>query len=85
MVFVKDSIRTKLTMRSCSDARWDHTASFQEALGPLAGTLNILTLRTLKADVCVGLEPGTAERLDKEDKTWRVSGKYAVVQFCGSL
>jgi hypothetical protein len=37
--------------------------------------------RTLKADVCVGLEAGTAERLDKEDPTWRVSGKYAVVAF----
>lgn len=37
---------------------------------------------TLKADVCVGLEAGTAEKLDKEDPTWRVSGKYAVVQFC---
>lgn len=44
-------------------------------------SLTFLPDRTLKADVCVGLEAGVAERLDKEDPTWRVSGKYAVVAF----
>lgn len=66
-----------------SDAKWPSTTPFIEALGPLAGAISILTLRTLKADVCVGLAPGTAERLDAEDPSWRVSGKYAVIGFSG--
>ena len=64
-----------------SDAKWDTTTPFDDVLGPLRGQLNILALRTLKADVCVGLPEGTAEKLDKEDPNWRVSGKYAVVYF----
>lgn len=28
-----------------------------------------------------GLPEGTEERLDAEDKTWRISGKYAIVSF----
>ncbi|GAA6059403.1 hypothetical protein JCM10212_003635 [Sporobolomyces blumeae] len=64
-----------------SDAWWDPAGSFDEALGPLRGQIDLLSLRTLKADTVVGLEKGTAERLDKEDDKWRVNGKYAVVSF----
>lgn len=42
----------------------------------------MLSLRTCKADVCVGLEPGKAEELDKTEPKWRINGKYAVVSFC---
>jgi DNA gyrase inhibitor GyrI len=42
-----------------------------------------LSLRTCKADVCVGLEEGKEQELDAKDKTWRISGKYAVVSFVG--
>ncbi|KPV72089.1 uncharacterized protein RHOBADRAFT_48988 [Rhodotorula graminis WP1] len=64
-----------------SDAWWPTTTPFDEALGPLRGHLNILSLRTNKADVCVGLPVGTEERVEKEDARWRVNGKYAVVSF----
>lgn len=58
-----------------SDAWWPTTTPFDEALGPLRGHLNILSLRTNKADVCVGLSEGTEERVEKEDAKWRVNGK----------
>ncbi|GAA5967851.1 hypothetical protein JCM8115_000383 [Rhodotorula mucilaginosa] len=64
-----------------SDAWWPTTASFDEALGPLRGQIDILSLRTCKADTVVGLPEGTEERVEKEDPKWRVNGKYAVVSF----
>nr|XP_019008982.1 uncharacterized protein I206_06670 [Kwoniella pini CBS 10737]OCF47763.1 hypothetical protein I206_06670 [Kwoniella pini CBS 10737] len=57
------------------DAWWPTTTPFEEALGPLAGKITLLSLRTNKADTIVGLEEGVAERLDKEDPDWRISGK----------
>ena len=39
-------------------------------------------MRTIKSDVVVGLGPDgdkLAERLDKEEEGWKISGKYAVV------
>ncbi|GAA5875787.1 hypothetical protein JCM3774_006457 [Rhodotorula dairenensis] len=64
-----------------SDAWWPTTASFDDALGPLRGQIDILSLRTCKADTVVGLPEGTEERVEKEDPKWRVNGKYAVVSF----
>ncbi|ODN74806.1 hypothetical protein L202_07121 [Cryptococcus amylolentus CBS 6039] len=63
------------------DAWWPTTTPFEEALGPLAGQINLLSLRTNKADTIAGLDEGIAEKLDKEAPDWRVSGKYAVVSF----
>ena len=61
------------------------------AIGPLgAGSgINILTLRTCKADVVVGLKPGEDENLraiddgggDSGARKWAWSGKWAVVSF----
>ncbi|KAK6904241.1 hypothetical protein I203_107757 [Kwoniella mangroviensis CBS 8507] len=63
------------------DAWWPTTTPFEVALGPLAGKITLLSLRTNKADTIVGLEEGIEERLNKEAPDWRVSGKYAVVSF----
>ncbi|WVO22832.1 uncharacterized protein IAS62_004175 [Cryptococcus decagattii] len=63
------------------DAWWPTTTSFDEAIGPLAGQITLLSLRTNKADTIAGLDEGVAERVDKEASDWRVSGKYAVVIF----
>ena len=73
------------------DACWPHTTPFKDALGPLGlphvgrqgKPLRILALRTNKADVCVGLDPQTLQRVEREapNKEWVRNGKYAVVSF----
>jgi damage-control phosphatase, subfamily III len=72
-----------------SQANWDPTTPFQEALGPLASNLRVLALRTCKGDVVVGLPPGKDEELrampggggDSGAREWAFNGKWAVVQF----
>ena len=58
------------------------TSLFAESTtGPLRGSFPILSLRTNKADVIVGVEKETAERLDKSGEKWRVNGKCVCVSF----
>jgi len=74
---------------------WKPTTSFIEALGPLGNKsgLRILSLRTCKSHVIVGLQPGQDEELRKDIagkkpgtgpdfRTWATTGNYAVIQFC---
>lgn len=49
--------------------------------GPLAGSFPLLSLRTNKADVVVGISQDVADKLDEKEKGWRVNGKYALVSF----
>lgn len=54
------------------------TSSFRmplSPLGPLAGAFPILSLRTSKADVVVGVDQARADALDVSDEKWRVNGK----------
>jgi hypothetical protein len=42
-----------------------------------AGAPKVCSLRTIKSDVVVGLEDDEmAEKLDKEEPGWKISGKY---------
>jgi hypothetical protein len=43
--------------------------------GPLAGSFPLLSLRTNKADVVVGVEKELAQRLDNSGERWRVDGR----------
>ncbi|KAN0080028.1 Protein of unknown function DUF89 domain containing protein [Tylopilus felleus] len=51
------------------------------SIGPLAGAFPLLSLRTNKADVAVGIPQEIADELDQRGEKWRVSGKYALVSF----
>ncbi|CDR43180.1 CYFA0S11e01156g1_1 [Cyberlindnera fabianii] len=85
VVFKGDMNYRKLT----ADRRWPSTTPFTTALGPLATSgIKLLSLRTVKADVLVGLPEGVYEQIcetwGKEDDNklgWLYSGKYAVISF----
>ncbi|KAI0534507.1 hypothetical protein GGR58DRAFT_53283 [Xylaria digitata] len=89
VIFKGDLNYRKLT----GDAAWDPTTPFTEAIGPLGlgSGVNVLALRTCKADVVVGLQPNEDERLramegggaDSGARKWAWSGKWAVVSFSG--
>lgn len=69
-----------------ADAAWPYTTPFEVALGPMGrgSGVKISSLRTNKADVCVGLESDRiVAALDKKapDAAWVRSGKYAVISF----
>jgi hypothetical protein len=76
----------------CTDntqAQWDPTTPFVDAIGPLGpkSGIRVLAFRTCKADVVVGLPAGEDEKLralpggggDSGSRKWAWSGKWAVV------
>ncbi|KII83842.1 hypothetical protein PLICRDRAFT_58283 [Plicaturopsis crispa FD-325 SS-3] len=64
------------------DVQWPAYTPFATALGPLAGSFPLLSLRTNKADVVVGVDKDVAERLEREEgQKWRVDGRYALITF----
>lgn len=79
VIFKGDLNHRKLTY----DCHAPASTTFEEAIGPMAnsaGAPRVCSLRTIKSDVVVGFESNTlAEKLDKEEPGWKISGKYAVV------
>lgn len=65
--------------RLVGDCHWDPTTPFESAAGYFPATL--VALRTLKAELIVGLRQGEAERFQAQDPAWRVNGKRGVIQF----
>ena len=45
----------------------------------------LLSLRTLKSDVCCGLKQGTIGKLEQLNKDWMVLGEYGVIQFTQTI
>ncbi|KAK0940250.1 Hairy/enhancer-of-split with YRPW motif protein 2 [Friedmanniomyces endolithicus] len=88
VIFKGDLNYRKLT----GDAMWDPATPFTDAIGPLGpqSGIRVLSLRTCKADVVVGLAKGKDEELkameggggDSGARKWAWSGKWAVVSFC---
>lgn len=62
-----------------SDINFKHDTKFVSALRDFTPT-NILSLRTVKSDICVGLSPSKIETLFKEDKDWMTTGQYGLIQ-----
>ncbi|RKF56096.1 Protein-glutamate O-methyltransferase SPCC1393.13 [Erysiphe neolycopersici] len=85
VIFKGDLNYRKLT----GDAKWDATTPFTKALGPLGqeSGINILSLRTCKSDVIVGLKPDEDESLrnneggDIGERRWTWTGKWAIMSF----
>jgi len=78
VIFKGDLNHRKLTY----DCQAPPETSFEQAIGPLAsepGCPPVLSLRTIKSDVVVGLPQGKAQDLDKEKPGWKISGEFAVV------
>jgi len=77
VIFKGDLNYRKLT----GDVRWPVDTPFETALGPLARAFPLLSLRTSKADVVVGIPRSVAEALDARGEKWRINGRYALVSF----
>ncbi|EKM77045.1 hypothetical protein AGABI1DRAFT_108419 [Agaricus bisporus var. burnettii JB137-S8] len=72
VIFKGDLNYRKLT----GDIKWPPWTPFAESLRALAGSFPILSLRTNKADVVVGVDRAIAEELDaKMGNKWRVDGR----------
>lgn len=76
VLFKGDLNYRKLT----GDRDWDFTVSFATALRRFKPA-PLCSLRTLKANVQVGLQPGQGEMLSSQEPNWMTSGKYAIIQF----
>ncbi|KIK09488.1 hypothetical protein K443DRAFT_82818 [Laccaria amethystina LaAM-08-1] len=81
LVIFKAIIASKLLLR---DVAWPAWTSVESALGPLAGSFPLLSLRTNKADVVVGVDRNTVEHLENSGEKWRVDGRYALISFLPS-
>jgi hypothetical protein len=64
------------------DINWEYTTALKIALQGFHPTA-LVTLRTLKADLVVGLAKGVADKIGAKNEDWMVSGEYGVVQFVG--
>ena len=79
LVFFKGDLNYR---KLVGDRKWPHSVAFEKALWGFCPTA-VCALRTLKADVQVGLLPGQDTELDKLEKDWMVNGSYGVIQFAG--
>lgn len=61
------------------DINWEYTTEFTQSLRGFKPT-HILSVRTVKSDVCVALPVGVAEELFRTDEQWMYTGQYGVIQ-----
>ncbi|XP_048655884.1 damage-control phosphatase ARMT1 isoform X2 [Marmota marmota marmota] len=80
ILFKGDLNYRKLT----GDRKWAFTVPFHQALSGFHPA-PLCSLRTLKAEIQVGLQPGQGEQLAASDPNWLITGKYGVIQFDGPL
>lgn len=66
------------------DFLWDFTEDFGKCLKGFLPS-SVCSLRTIKADLVCGLQPGVAEKLDAQNPKWMYAGEYGVIQFQGEF
>jgi hypothetical protein len=76
LVIVKGDVNYR---RLLDDAHWPFTARMDEIAAYFPAPF--VTLRTLKGEIIVGLEPGQAEAIAAQDATWLINGKRGIIQF----
>jgi hypothetical protein len=86
LVFFKGDLNHRKLTYDCAAPA---STPFDIAIGPMAsaaGAPKVCSLRTIKSDVVVGLESDEmAEKLDKEEPGWKISGKYVSPSFSSSV
>lgn len=80
ILFKGDLNYRKLT----GDRKWEFTVPFHQALNGFHPA-PLCSIRTLKAEIQVGLQPGQGEQLSASEPNWLTTGKYGVFQFDGPL
>merc|ERR1711974_596039 len=66
------------------DLKWKPTDTFYESLQGFHPA-PLVTLRTLKADVVVGLKEGQASKAQEVDSEWMTNGNWGLIQFCDKI
>ncbi|XP_036621794.1 damage-control phosphatase ARMT1-like [Trichosurus vulpecula] len=67
-----------------ADRKWEFTVPFHQALNGFHPA-PLCSIRTVKAEVQVGLAPGQGEQIAVTDPQWMTIGKYGIFQFDGAL
>jgi hypothetical protein len=67
--------------RLLGDRHWAFTTPFAEIVSYFPAPL--VALRTLKAELVSGLEPGQADSVAQKDPDWMVDGRWGLIQFHG--
>jgi uncharacterized protein with ATP-grasp and redox domains len=69
--------------RLAGDRQWEMTVPFQEVVDYLPAPLG--ALRTLKAELAVGMDADHIREVGKEDPNWMVNGRWGVIHFAEGL
>jgi hypothetical protein len=75
LVFLKGDVNYR---RLLDDLHWPYTTRMEDVTAYFPASF--VTLRTLKGEIMVGLQPGQAEALQAEDPTWLINGKRGAIQ-----
>jgi len=65
--------------RLLGDSHWPFTTPFADILAYTPAPL--VTLRTQKSEIVVGLQPHQAEQAAEQDPNWLINGEWGVIQF----
>jgi uncharacterized protein with ATP-grasp and redox domains len=65
--------------RILGDLQWDFEMPFQGVVDYLA--VPLVALRTLKAEIAVGINPDRLQKVKEQDPDWLVNGRWGVIHF----